>query len=65
MFAKPLTLLFSVVLVSFGVLVVLRVIDRKLRFEGVKCKEVEGLWKSDRVHLRSSPCKARSSTPSV
>ena len=43
-------MLFSDVLVSFGVLLVLQVIERKLRFEGQKCKEVEVLWKSDQVH---------------
>jgi hypothetical protein len=47
MFVKPLTLLFSVVLVNFGILVVLQVIKRKLWFEGGKCKEVEVLWKSN------------------
>jgi hypothetical protein len=47
MFAKLLALLFSIVLVRFGVLVVLQVIERKLRFECGKCEEVEVLWKSD------------------
>jgi hypothetical protein len=43
MFAKPLALLFYNVLVSFDVLVVFQVVERKLQFEGQKCKEVEVL----------------------